>query len=96
VSNRWGKIIYPDSHKLFVGNLLTECKDVLVNIFSPYGEVRVLSAAQEPILYTTFEFTTTTPALWLAGAFFEAKENIFVFKAHQEPILRSRVTMPAL
>jgi hypothetical protein len=29
---------------------------------------------------TTSEFTTTTPALWKAGAFFKVEVNIFVFK----------------
>jgi hypothetical protein len=32
---------------------------------------------------TTFEFTTTAPALLLARAFFLSEENIFIFKTHQ-------------
>ena len=39
VPNKFGKIIYPDSHKLFVGNLFSECKDDLLQVFSEYGEV---------------------------------------------------------
>jgi hypothetical protein len=39
VPNKYGKIIYPDSHKLFVGNLFSECKDDLLQVFGEYGEV---------------------------------------------------------
>jgi hypothetical protein len=31
---------------------------------------------------TNSEFTTRTPALYQARAFFKAEENIFVFKTH--------------
>ena len=39
VPNKYGKIIYPDTHKLFVGNLFSDCKDDLQLIFGEYGEV---------------------------------------------------------
>ena len=46
VPNKYGKIIYPDTHKLFVGNLFSECKDDLMQVFSEYGEVTFTAAIQ--------------------------------------------------
>ena len=45
IQNRYGKMIYPDSHKLFVGNLFDENKEPLIETFSPFGSVSDLGAA---------------------------------------------------
>ena len=38
IASKYGKTYYPDSHKLFVGNLFSECKNDLINLFSSYGK----------------------------------------------------------
>ena len=44
IASKYGKMYYPDTHKLFVGNLFSECKEDLIVLFSPYGEVSKLKA----------------------------------------------------
>ena len=52
IPNKYGKVIYPDSHKLFIGNLFTECKDDLIEIFSPFGEVMYnVTSKKSPNVY---------------------------------------------
>lgn len=46
MTNKYGKVIYPDSHKLFVGNLFKECREELLELFSPYGEVTIFKHSQ--------------------------------------------------